>query len=174
MTGATSEQATFNALKQITPSKETFVVVPDRATLQIEEMLFDALNISSTFNINVVGIGNLASKYVPSTLALSEIESILYIKKAIENKKSELKYFQSTNVNFCKEVYKVISQFSSSSIEPSDIQPTDNSYANKKIQDLKIIFEEFKALTCDFDDPSEILDKFACKIKEEGLFLCWL
>ncbi len=172
VTGATILEAIDNLLGEIPATEESFIVVPDRATLQIEEMLFDRLKLTSTFNLNVVGLSNLAFRYTGVELnPLSEIESVLFVKKAIENKKENLKYFKSTNINFCKEVYKLISQFKSSGLKPSEIKALSKRLSlQKKTEDMRIIYEEFEALTADRADPSELLDTFAEVIENEKLF----
>lgn len=172
VTGANQIEAIENLISCVRPEEESFIVVPDRTTLQIEELLFDGLQISSTFNINVVGLTNLALKYVGVELeSLTEIESVLFVKKAIENCKGKLKYFKSTNINFCKEVYKLISQFKSSALMPHEIVSRGGSASLKnKVDDMRVIFEEFELLTADRADPSELIDKFADVVKSEGIF----
>ena len=148
ITGGCQVEAINNALADIPKGEQVFVVVPDRQTLQIEEMLFDALSITSTFDINVVGLSNLASKYVGVQLQpLSQIQSLMFVKKAIQNVKDKLKFFKSTNINFCKEMFKLISQFKSSSIKAEDIDCAQTlSPLQKKLHDTKIIFEEYQLL----------------------------
>ena len=86
VTGANQVEAIKNAIHDLPQNKPVFIVVPDRQTLQIEEMLFDELNLSSTFLINVVGLTNLAIKYAGVELEpISEVEGLMYVKKAVEN-----------------------------------------------------------------------------------------
>ena len=76
-----------STIKVLPKNEECFIVVPDRATLQIEELLFDTLQIKATFNLNIVGLTNLALKYIGVEYKpISEIESILYVKKSFLNK----------------------------------------------------------------------------------------
>lgn len=172
VTGANQIEAIENLISCVSNHEESFIVVPDRTTLQIEEMLFDGLQISSTFNINVVGLSNLALKYVGVDLnSLTEIESVLFVKRAIENCKGRLKYFKSTNMSFCKEVYKLISQFKSSGLMPHEIVSRGGGLSLKnKVDDMRLIFEEFERLTADRADPSELIDKFAEVVEGEGIF----
>lgn len=172
ITGGCQVEAINNALADIPKGEQVFVVVPDRQTLQIEEMLFDALSITSTFDINVVGLSNLASKYVGVQLQpLSQIQSLMFVKKAIQNVKDKLKFFKSTNINFCKEMFKLISQFKSSSIKAEDIDCAQTlSPLQKKLHDTKIIFEEYQFLTSGYMDAADLLENFNNKILQEGLF----
>ena len=127
-----------NLLEKISPNEKSYIVVPDRETLQIEEMLFSTLNLKSTFNISVVGLSNLALSFIPKPAkSLGEIESVLFVKKAMSIAKEKLCYFKSTNINFCKEIYKFISQLKSSSIKPEQIVPSSNKAALvKKFEDI--------------------------------------
>lgn len=145
ITGANQVEAIKNTLHDLPRGEEVFIVVPDRQTLQIEEMLFDELNLASTFDINVVGLTNLATKYVGVELQpLSEIESLLYVKKAVENVKQNLCYFKSTNITFCKEVFKFISQLAASGIAPQDISSRQNSPLQKKLQTSNLFIKNIK------------------------------
>ena len=165
-------EAISNTLEAVDPEKETFIVVPDRTTLQIEEMLFDKLNLSSTFNLNVVGLGNLALRYAGNLAnPLSEIDCVMYVRRAIENKRKEIKYFKSTNINFCQQIYKLISQLKASSIQAKDIQTkTSKKSLELKLQDIKTIYEEFEKLTEQRDDPNELIEKFVREIEQNKLF----
>lgn len=171
ITGANQVEAIKNTLHDLPRGEEVFIVVPDRQTLQIEEMLFDELNLASTFDINVVGLTNLATKYVGVELQpLSEIESLLYVKKAVENVKQNLCYFKSTNITFCKEVFKFISQLAASGIAPQDICSRQNSPLQKKVADIKLIYQEYQMLTSEKTDPNQLLQKFEQTIESQNLF----
>lgn len=162
VTGASLLEAAKNAIKQL-GDNNTFLIVPDRATLVFEELLFDVLQISSTLKYDVCGLSTLASRYIKTeSLTLSEVEAVLFVKQAIENVKHKLKYFASGNINICKQVYKFISQFKSSSLKPSDIVcKSERITLRNKFEDLRLIYQEFENLTFDKLDPSAQLGAFA-------------
>ena len=168
VTGASLLEASKNAIKQL-GTNNTYLIVPDRATLVFEELLFDVLQISSTLRYDVCGLSTLVGRYVKKDeLAISEIEAVLFVKKAVESVKDRLKYFVSGNINVCKQIYKFISQFKSSSLKPADIVcKSERTSLKNKFDDLKIIFEEFEKLTFDRMDPSTQLDTFAKIIATE-------
>ncbi len=171
ITGANQIEAIKNALHDLPQEEEVFIVVPDRQTLQIEEMLFDELKLTSSFNINVVGLTNLATRYVGMELSpLSEIESLLYVKKAVENVKQNFCYFKSTNITFCKEIFKFISQLNSSGIKAEDIYSSKKSPLQKKVADIKLIYQEYEILTTEKLDPNELLQKFEEVVESQSLF----
>lgn len=169
VTGASIFEAAKNAINLLS-STNTYIIVPDRATLEMEEAVFSALNLSATFNLNVTGLSTLASRSVGKE-NMSEIESVLYVKKAVDNVKDKLKYFKAGNINFCKQLYKFISQFKSSSLGPEDIVcKSDREALKNKFADIKLVYEEFEALTADRSDPSEVLADFAEKIETDQQF----
>lgn len=172
VSGVNITESIKNAIADIPLDEECFVVVPDRMTLQIEEMLFVGRNISSTFNVNVVGLSNLAIKHIGVALnPISQIEGVLYVKKAIENRREDLKYFKNSNVYFCSEVYKFISQLSSSNVLPEDMTFIGKRETLKrKFDDVKTIYEEYLKLTEDREDSSTLVDRFAEAIENEHLF----
>ena len=64
-TGGTLYEAGKNTIRKIdfkNLKEKNLVVVPDSFSMQAESLIFDALNIKSSFNIAVVGISRLASK----------------------------------------------------------------------------------------------------------------
>lgn len=172
VSGVNITESIKNAILDIPLDEECFVVVPDRMTLQIEEMLFAERNISSTFNINVVGLTNLAIKHVGVALnPISQIEGVLFIKKAIENCGDSLKYFKNSNMYICKEVYKFISQLSSSDVRPSDMNfRGKRETLKRKFEDIKMIYEQYLNLIEGREDSSSLVDKFVVAIENERLF----
>ena len=63
ITGSTIYESVKNTFKRIDVrdiNTEYFVVVPDRFTLKAEDLLFDSLNVSAIFNINIVSLTGLA------------------------------------------------------------------------------------------------------------------
>lgn len=172
VSGVNISQSIKNAIADIPLDEECFVVVPDRMTLQIEEMLFSGRNISSTFNVNVVGLTNLAIKHVGVALnPISQIEGVMFVKKAIENCSARLSYFKYANMNFCSEIYKFISQLSSSDMSPEDmIFRGTRETLRRKFEDLKTIYSEYLKLTEGREDSSKLVDKFVTAIENRDLF----
>ena len=120
VTGSTLYESAENVLKGIDPNDfftQYLVVVPDRFTLQAERLLFKVLNIKSTFNINVVGLSNLANKVIKEEglSQLSELEGVLLVQKIFEEEKDNFEYFAKGNSALYQEIYKTIQQMKSSS-----------------------------------------------------------
>lgn len=172
VSGVNITESIKNAIADIPLDEECFVVVPDRMTLQIEEMLFAGRNLTSTFNVNVVGLTNLAIKHVGVALnPISQIEGVMFVKRAIENCSDKLNYFKRANMRFCGEIYKFISQLSSSDVFPEDmIFRGKRETLKRKFDDLKNIYIEYLKLTEGREDSSQLVDKFVAAIENEQLF----
>ena len=176
ITGSTIYESAKNAIKSIDKndlSTPYFIVVPDRFTLQAEKMLFDLLKITSTFNINVVGLSSLAGKvFVGEEInRFTSLDGIILIKKILNEKRNELRYFKKDNTALCEELYKTIQQIKSSSLKPNDItyNISKQNLANK-IFDIKLVFEEYEKQIQGRVDDNDYFEKFASKIKDEKLF----
>ena len=92
ISGCTLYEATKNTIKEIdfkNMDEQNLVVVPDAFSMQAESLIFDVLDIKSTFNISVVGISRLASKILRDNNIfydrISGLEEILYTYKAVKN-----------------------------------------------------------------------------------------
>ena len=102
-----------------------FIVVPDRFSLQAEKILFETLNLKSTFNVNIISLTGLAEKVLQKTKYnysnSSVLEGVLIVKKACETLKDKLKFYTKTTPNFCLEMYKTIIQIKSSLLSADDL-----------------------------------------------------
>ena len=63
VTGASIFEAAKNAINLLS-STDTYIIVPDRATLEMEEAVFSALKLSATFHLKVTGLSKLAFRRV--------------------------------------------------------------------------------------------------------------
>ncbi len=163
----TSYEAAKLTLKQIVPGDTEFqnlVVVPDAFSMQAESLIFDTLQIKSTFNIQVVGISRLASKILQDAnitfSRVSNLEEVFCTYKAVEESKEEFEYFKSSGVEFCQQILKVLKQFKACRILPKDIKATGDENLDKKMHDLKLIYEKYEAILGEKLDLSRFLDFF--------------
>jgi len=140
-----------------------FIVVPDRFTLKAEDLVFDILKISATFNINVVGLTSFATsilnnagiKIEPSSV----IDGVLYIKKIIEEKNNELVFYKKSSPSFCHEILKNIFQIKSSGIKPEELQYTGkNEFLKNKIHDLQMIYSGYEDANFGKVDATDLLN----------------
>ena len=177
VTGVTTFEATKNLFKRIDVSDlytEYFIVVPDRFTLQAEQVLFDVLKIESTFNINIVSLTNLAEKVLKTqgkkVESFSMLEGVLLISQIMKECKEKLMYYKKTTPKFCYEILKSIMQIKSSKLKPEDLDyKGDNKFLKEKFSDLKLIYSEYQQRLNEKLDSTDLLDEFADDIEKGAL-----
>lgn len=176
--GATLNQATLNLVKNIDNSdmdREHFVIVPDRFSLCMERLLLKHLPRKSMFNVSVMGLTSLVIRLLEE-IGISKIETLsmsdalLMTAQAIKNKASEFESFKKNNINFCHEVYKVISQFKSSGVKPQDLFTKQGSTSQqRKYHDLGLIYKEYEKLLDGRLDANSLLDYFNVALMRLGV-----
>lgn len=166
-TGATLYEAGKNTIKKIdfkNLKEKNLVVVPDSFSMQAESLIFDALNIKSSFNIAVVGISRLASKILKEHNIfydrISGLEEILITYKAITDNEEKFQYFQNYGVDFGMKILKILKQFSNCLIKPKDLKECEDKVLSAKMHDLKLIYETYLNLLEERLDLSKLLAFF--------------
>lgn len=174
VTGGTTYEACLNTIKKIDVANldyQNLVVVPDSFSMQAENLIFDVLNIESTMNIEVVGISRLASKILKknniSFQRLSALEEIFEIFKVVKQNESKFLYFKKCNVDFCIKILQIIKQFKACKIIPEKLSAVGDESLDKKIYDLKLIYQEYEASLGQKLDLSKLLQLFLEKTENE-------
>ena len=163
--GGTIYEAGVNTIGKIDCTdltQKNYVVVPDAFSMQAEKLVFDVLDIKSTFNIEVVGISKLASRIlydgnIPFS-RVSGIEEVFNIYQAVKRCENDFIYFEKCDVEFCQKILLIIKQFKSCKIKPEDIKPTKDELLNKKMHDLKLVYTVYQSLLRDKLDLSKLLE----------------
>ncbi len=173
VTGATAYEATKNVLSKIDTKNfdfENIVVVPDAFSMQAESLIFDMLGIKSTFNIEVVGISRLAGKLLRDNnigfKRISSLEEVFCVYKAMQKSKQSFKYFKSINVELCMKILQIIKQFKGCKIAPQQIKNVGDENLDKKMGDLKLIYENYELLLAEKLDLSKLLKFFVENAKK--------
>ena len=167
VTGATTYEACVNTIKQIDYSDldmTNLVVVPDSFSMQAENLIFEVLDTQSVFNIEVVGISRLASKILRNNNVaferISGLEEIFCIFKVIKENENKFKYFHKCGVDYCVKILQVVKQFKACKIKPSQIKPVGDELLDRKMGDLRLIYEEYEKTLGEKMDLSKLLDFF--------------
>ncbi len=167
VTSGTLFEATKETLKKIdykNLEQKNLVVVPDSFSMQAENLIFDSLNIKSTFNISVVGISRLASKILKEHNIpfdrVSGLEEILLTYKAVKDNEENFSYFQNYGIDFCLKVKEILSQFSNCFVKVEDIKTCDDEILSKKMTDLKLIYASYLDLLSERLNLSKLLAFF--------------
>lgn len=167
--GTTLNEATLNLVKSIDNldmKVEHLVVVPDSFSLLMERLLLKTLPHKSMFNVSVLGLSGLALRLLDEiglgkVEMLSTADALLATSQAIKNKLNEFEIFKKSNINFCYEVYKVISQLQSSGVKPKQLfLKTGSAFQQRKYHDIGLIYEEYERLIQGKLDASGLLDYF--------------
>jgi len=137
-----------------------YIVVPDKFSLFIERFVFESLNISSSFDIQVVTM-NRFCKTLLSDLnvdynSISRIGSTILTMEAIQN--SDLKYLKTNpNFNYASEIFNTISQIKSSNISDKELTVGESEKFKQKISDLKQIYSQYETLKASYIDSSDLI-----------------
>lgn len=174
ISGATAYEAGIHTIEKINSndfSTKNLVVVPDSFSMQAESLIFDVLKISSTFNIEVVGISRLASKILRNQnipfQRISALEEIFNIYKAVSICQNQFCYFQKCNVDFCIKILQIIKQFKACKIKPEQIKEVGDVFLDRKMKDLKLIYQTYEQLLGDKLDLSKLLEFFVENTNEK-------
>ncbi len=172
ISGATAFEAGVNVIKQIDVTNlnlKNIVVVPDAFSMQAENLIFDCLNIKSTFNIEVVGVSRLASKILRQNnvpfARISALEEVFSVYKAVKSVSEKLTYFSSYGVDVCKKILQIIKQFKACKVKPEQINPVGDENLDRKMHDLKLIYQRYEEILGEKLDLSKLLDFFVKEVK---------
>ncbi len=167
ITGATTFEACVNTIKKIDVANldmTNIVVVPDSFSMQAEKLIFDALKINSTFNIEVVGISRLASKILRNNnIAFDRVtglEEVFCIFKVIKENEEKFKYFHKCGIDFCIKILQIVKQFKACKIKSSQIKSVGDELLDKKMADLRLIYEAYDKALGEKFDLSKLLEFF--------------
>ncbi len=177
VTGQSTYFACQNLIEEIKADnldENHFILVPDRFSLQVENLVMELGQREATFNIEVLGLSRLANRVLRELgvkgQALTNDGVLLLTQQAIENVKHNFQSFKKTSINFTQEVSKVISQFKSSLLEPKDIVAKSNSISmQKKYHDLALIYTEYEALIEGRLDANKLLSLFSEQVKQSKI-----
>ncbi len=165
ITGASTYEACINTIKQIDVTKTeeyNLLVVPDAFSMQAENLLFDILNLKAVFNVEVVGISKLAGKFLRDNnlgfVRVSGLEEIFNIYKAVKSCESEFQYFGKCDIDFCTKILQIIKQLKGCKVLPQNIKSTSVDVLDRKMHDIKIVYEKYNELLGDKLDLSKMLE----------------
>lgn len=160
-------------IKELRKSGRVIVICPDRMALQVEEQIFDILNVSSLFDVDVYTLSRLTqltlSNMGSNKKILSKQLAVALIKKIVlENELSSFKEVIHFN-GFALKLFEVISMFKSSMITPKMmLEHTDNEILREKLQDLDIVYSKYEEfLQTEYTDSFNRLNLFASSVTNE-------
>ena len=153
---------------------DNIIVVPDKYSLLTEKLILNLSKNKSLFNVRVKTLSSLSVELL-SNLGLGQVqtlssgESLLLTQMAIENVKKDFLVFKKSNIHFCHEVNKLISQFKSSCIEENGLNEDACGQAGAKYHDLALIYKEYQKLMVGTFDANERLKLLKKHLAESNI-----
>lgn len=128
------------------------IITPDRNALNIEEMVIDMLGEDCLADFSVSTFSRFANNVIKKNKenfdkkVLSKSACVAIIKNIVLKNKDLLSYYKNSVElpGFCSELYETICMFKSCNVLPGDIIETKNDYLNKKLKDIKFIYDQFE------------------------------
>ncbi len=162
----TSEQISLIG-KGLKNNKKQLVIVPDRFSLTMENRILKELNLTATFDIEVVSFARLASKVLSKENApqvLSSLGATMVIEKIITDHANELQCFKNTSktIAFASVLFDSIAQLKSCKVTPADLFKNMDNIKNNalrlKLNDIALVYKYYEDfLANDFIDSNNRL-----------------
>lgn len=163
-----------SGLKQ---GNKQLIIVPDRFALTMENLILQKLNLTASFDIDVVSFARLSAKTLTRVQApqvLSSLSATMVIEMLLLEHEKELKCFGNTikTIAFASTLFDSISQLKSCKITPSDLQNNLEKITNKslrlKLEDIALIYRYYEEYLSDtFVDSNNKL-KLLCKTIQDS------
>lgn len=163
-----------NMLKNIDDSESNIIIVPDKFSLNAEQLFFEEKNISVNFNTRIFSLTKFASNILEEILLDKKIidksQSLLILSSIIKDNISNFKYFKNIkDINsFTEDIFNSLSQLLSSDFEKEKEELPIN--LKNKFDDIKLILNLYKqSYNKNLVDSSFKFDLFLNEIKNSNL-----
>lgn len=151
--------------------KDNIIVVPDKFTLNAERLVFEHLNIESSFNIQVMSLTRLVNKILSRKVSnyqlVSQNMGQMLVSKIMLDNRDKLVLYKNISPDVCAEFYNTIIQLKSSGISPSELTSKKQDLVlSMKLEDIKFVYEEYlKQNGSNKLDSADLLELFASEVK---------
>lgn len=129
------------------------LVVPDKFSMNAEQLFFERLKTKSVFNVWLTTLSRLIKKVLgtkeQSYKVLTKQSGTMLVEKIILQRTEELSTYKKVakNYSFAEKMYNVINLLKSSGIKPEELKNNiDNTNLGKKIKDIYIIYSAYENL----------------------------
>lgn len=158
------------------------LVVPDKFSLNAEQLMFDRLKTTSVFNVWLTTQSRLIAKVMEDQKdlkLLSKNSGTMLVSEIIQNNIDKISTYKkiASNYSFAETMFNVINLLKSSGITPDELkQNFDETNFGLKIQDIYLIYNEYeKSLETNIDSITrlQIFDRLAVQsdyIKNSQIF----
>ena len=164
----------FSLLKNRDKTKNHIIIAPDRSLFSLEKRLFEELEESCFFDINIISLSRLSKQVIKNTNKkniLTKQSGVALIKKLLNDNKDKLNVFSKAvdYMGFANSLFEMICLYKSCGVSVSDVYiDNSNTFANLKQKDIKLIYGEYeKYLQNDYTDSFNQLMLFADLINKD-------
>ena len=154
------------------PNDNIILVVPDKFSLNAEQIFMERTGLSSVFNVWLTTFSRLISKVVSTdennfTLLSKNSGTMLVSKIILENIDKISTYKKIANsYNLAETMYNVINLLKSSGVTPNELKQNFNtSNFGLKIKDIYLVYSEYEKYMKSCADVITRLDIFNNKVK---------
>ena len=156
---------------------EHIFIVPDRFSMSMEKRLLESLNLTSSFNVEVVTFNRLAKKIMGNAAdrCLTPEGSVLLLEKVVMESEGNLKYFKSfaNRVSFARDLYATLTELRNSAVSANDLYKSAENMPKgikDKIYDTAYLLEGYEnALSEKVFDSTTRLKALADEISKQTL-----
>lgn len=154
-------------LKEKHLGEHNIIIIPDKFSLNAEQLMFDILNIDVSFNIEVLSFSKLANiileKQLKEKKIINKQISMLILSDVINENIDKLVYFKNVNLidGFCEDIFNLISQMQTSDFNIENFSQFDEL---DKFKDIKLIYGKY--LDALKDEKVDASKKFELFIEE--------
>lgn len=153
---------------------ENIIIVPDKFTLNAERLVFDYLDIESSFNIQVMSLTRLVNKVLAGKLddrqVLSRNIGQMVITKILLDNKQKLGIYKKISPALCEEFYNTIIQLKSSGITPQELfSKKQDLVLSAKLEDIQFVYERYLEECQDIKlDSADLLKLFSQEVMNDN------
>lgn len=131
--------------------KNIILVVPDKFSLNAEQLFFKHIKTKSVFNVWLTTLSRLINKVLSSKNTsfklLTKHSGVMLVEKIILKLQNELSSYRkiAKNYNFAEKMFNVINLLKSSGVSPDELkQNISDNNLGKKIKDIHLIYTEYQ------------------------------
>lgn len=154
------------------------MIVPDRLSMSVEKTILDQLNLTSSFNIEIVTFTRLAEKMLKGKIkrCLTPEGSVMMLQRVIDQNADNLIYYRKSakKQGFAREFYAVLTSLRNSGITPQQLTLSLEKLPKQirgKIQDTAFLCQAYlEELSKNFSDSSTRLEALASELEKIKIF----
>lgn len=166
--------------KGIESGIEQFVIVPDRFSLSAERLVMEKLNLTASFDFQVLSLSRLANLVIgknPTKKVLSMLDAVMIVQFLLKKNKDKFVCFSSIPITttFAQSLFDSISQLKSCKITPTmlknSVEDLKDGNLKQKMQDIAVIYDLYENfIEQNFVDSNNKIGLLCEKLKSSQIF----